>query len=72
MNKAILIVTNVLNDFVATVGSALLSAVPVWILWNVVIPPIFELPQISLIQAAGLSTLCSILFKSSPSSSSED
>lgn len=47
-----------------------LTAIPVWFLWNAVVPVLFGLKEISLVQALLLSLLCSLLFKSSSSSSS--
>lgn len=38
-------------------------ALPVLLLWNWLMPSIFGLAKISLVQAWGLSALCSILFK---------
>lgn len=40
-----------------------ISAIPIWLLWNAVIPDIFGLPTITFLQAWGLSILCSLLFK---------
>jgi hypothetical protein len=48
---------------------AIVSAVPVWLLWNAVIPSIFSLPEIGLMQALALSLLSSCLFKNTLSSS---
>lgn len=48
----------------------LLLGFPTMLLWNAVIPGIFSLPTIDFFQALALNLLCSILFKSSPSSSS--
>ncbi|MFA5166607.1 MAG: hypothetical protein WC449_04980 [Candidatus Paceibacterota bacterium] len=50
---------------------AVLSAIPVLILWNWLMPDLFGLQTINLWQAIGISVLCSLLFKSSvPSNSS--
>jgi hypothetical protein len=43
----------------------LLLGYPVMLLWNWLMPTIFNLPYISFWQALGLNTLCTILFKSS-------
>jgi len=52
----------------ALVTTALL-AFPVMLLWNDLIVKLFELSQISFVQAAELVLLCNLLFKSiSPSS----
>ncbi len=52
--------------------TALIIAVPVWLLWNWLIPVLFAGPHITLLQALGLSVLCGLLFKSSPSSRSSN
>jgi hypothetical protein len=51
---------------IAVIGAAL----PVMLLWNVVVPDLFGLPSISFWQALGLSMLSALLFKSSSSSGS--
>ena len=61
--KAIAIVVGV----VVLIG--ILSALPVMLLWNWLMPEIFNLPTLTLWQALGVSFLSSILFKSSVSSS---
>ncbi len=48
---------------------ALIMALPVMLLWNVLMPDLFGLTTITFWQALGISVLCSILFKSSSSSS---
>ena len=40
---------------------AILFAWPVQLLWNALLPELFGLPTISLLQALGLSTLSSLL-----------
>ena len=44
---------------------SLLVAVPTMLLWNWLMPEIFGLTEISLVQAFGLAFLSSILFKNS-------
>ena len=56
-------VLGVLGVAIASAVS-LITAVPVWLLWNAVIPAIFGLKQISFWQAVMLSLLCTCLFKS--------
>ena len=46
---------------------ALITSIPLWLLWNVLMPEIFGLKAITWIQAVGLSFLSSILFKSASS-----
>ena len=50
---------------------AVITAYPVMLLWNALIPGLFGLTTITFEQALQLSLLCSILFKSSSSSSSK-
>ncbi len=50
---------------------SVLSALPVMLLWNWLMPEIFGLVQIDFRQALGLTMLCSLLFKSSHTSSSK-
>jgi hypothetical protein len=61
----------VLSIVLGGVFIVVFSAVPIWLLWNAVVPDIFGLPEISLMQGLGLSILSSCLFKSTPSSSSK-
>ena len=50
--------------FVALIiGWALIVALPVWALWNLLLPPLFGLPEIGFWQALAIGILCSILFK---------
>lgn len=43
--------------------AVVLTSFPVMWLWNAVIPDIFNLPEITFWQAAGLNLLCSILLR---------
>lgn len=40
-----------------------IMAIPTWFLWNWLMPQIFGLPQINLLEAFGMLILCEILFK---------
>jgi uncharacterized membrane protein SpoIIM required for sporulation len=55
--------------FCVALAVGLLQGLPVWLLWNALMPALFELPTLTFIQAVGLSVLCGCLFKSSVSSS---
>lgn len=57
------------GGFAATFLIGLLGGLPVWLLWNWLMPLIFSLKTISFLEAVGLSILCSCLFKSTSSSS---
>lgn len=52
-------------------GIALLISLPVMWLWNGLLPSLFGFKTVTWTQALGLSVLCSLLFKSSSSSSSK-
>jgi hypothetical protein len=62
---------NTFNTFVGAialvVAFSLLFAVPVMLLWDWLMPTIFNLKEITLFQAWGLSALCGLLFKSNTS-----
>lgn len=40
----------------------MIFAAPVWFLWNLLVPTIFGLTEITIWQAFGLSILCNLLF----------
>jgi hypothetical protein len=50
-------------------GISVVFTIPVWLLWNWLMPAIFGLTKITLIQAWGVSFLSGLLFK--PSSVSD-
>lgn len=64
---------NVLAAIITAIGLvfilALLLAFPTWLLWNLLMPDIFQLPQIGFWQAFGLLLLTGFLFGSRSSSS---
>lgn len=47
-----------------------LAAVPVYFLWNWLMPDLFHLQEITFMQAWGISWFTSILFKSTPATES--
>ena len=65
MEKALAAVAIGVIGLGAVIFFGLLSGIPVWLLWNAIIPQIFGLPEITFWQALGLSVLCALLFKSS-------
>ena len=69
MKEVVELVLIALGAVLVIVLFAIVSAVPVWLLWNAVVPDIFSLPEIGLMQALALSLLSSCLFKSTLSSS---
>ena len=54
---------------VVAVGFGILAALTVMLLWNALLPDLFDFPEIGFWQALGLSVLSTLLFKSSGSSS---
>ena len=52
--------------------AAVLTALPVMWLWNVLMTAKFGLPALSFVDALYMSLLCGLLFKDSSSSSSSD
>ena len=58
----------ILSVFIASilvlVAISAILALPVMFLWNLVIPQIFGLPEVTWMQAWALSLLCGLLFKS--------
>jgi hypothetical protein len=51
---------------------SLISAIPVYFLWNWLMPELFHLPAVTFWQALGITTLANILFKSNSSSKSKE
>ena len=47
----------------AIIGIAILFSVPTWLLWNWLMPDIFGLREITLLEAFGLILLSNILFR---------
>lgn len=71
MEKVIVIAGVMLFGAVIIAGLSLLFAIPVYFLWNALMPELFRLPVITFWQALGLTILCGLLFKSNHSSSSK-
>lgn len=57
---------------IVTVFIAILCGIPVYFLWNALIPALFGLSKVTFWQAVGLSLLCSCLFKSSTTVNGKD
>lgn len=53
------------------VALSFILAIPVWLLWNWLMPELFGLTTLTLVQAWGLSLLSSFLFKSTTVKSSK-
>jgi hypothetical protein len=66
---------NVIEEILLIVGllilACLLFGLPLMILWNLLMPDIFGLPQIGFWQACGLQLMSGLLFKSSVTSKKE-
>ena len=58
-----------LTAVVLVVVVSFVLSLPVMLLWDAVVPAIFNLPEITWMQAWGLSLLCGLLFKSHISNS---
>lgn len=56
---------------ISVVVWALLTSVPLWLLWNWLCPELFGLPAVSFLEVLGLAFLSSLLFKSNSGSSSK-
>ncbi len=50
---------------------SLLLFVPVYFLWNMVIPDLFSISRITLFQSLGITLLCKLLFSNTTSSSKD-
>lgn len=48
-----------------TVISAVICAIPVYFLWNWLMPELFHLTEITFVQSIGISTLSGLLFRTS-------
>lgn len=52
-----------ITAFVVIAGAALLGSLPLYFLWNWLMPVLFKLPEITWLQALGIGFLANILFK---------
>lgn len=67
--KSVVVVVVVVGLFF---GIAVLCTIPTYLLWNWLMPNIFGLKSITLLQALGLNMLCRILFKGFNTGSKKD
>ncbi len=56
----------IIGMILLVVFNLLFVTIPVWFLWNWLLPSIFGATTISIFQAFGLSVLCALLFKANP------
>lgn len=60
---------SILSGILAIFGFILIitlfTVIPVWLLWNWLMPMIFGLPKLTILQAFGLDLLCNFLFGNS-------
>ena len=70
LEKLVLMSAGAVLMIVMAVFLGALCALPVYLLWNAVVPDLLGLKSIGFFQAWGLNVLCGLLFKSSTSSSS--
>lgn len=52
-----------LGSLLVTTVLSLIVALPVSVLWNVLLPTIFSVPKVSYLQAAGLVLLVHLIFR---------
>lgn len=71
MNTLIQALVVIVGGIALIVFLSFLLSLPVMLLWDAVIPAIFGLPEITWLQAWGLSLLCGLLFKSHTTSKKE-
>lgn len=72
VGESALVVVGAILGFVAFVLVLVsITAYPMMLLWNWLMPEIFGLPEINFLQALGLQILASLLIKSTPNSSSK-
>jgi hypothetical protein len=68
-----------MQNFLTAIGTvigvfliiAVLMGLPLMILWNWLMPHIFNLPEIGFWQAVGINFLCSVMFKSTSSNTKD-
>lgn len=69
-------ITNIISGLVAILAVialiCILLGLPLMLLWNWLMPDIFNLPQIGFWQAVGLQVLSTLLFKSTTSNTKKD
>jgi len=58
------IISDVILVFALAIIAALVFAMPIWVLWNWLMPSIFGVNEISIFQAFGLLLLAKLLVKS--------
>ena len=66
---AIMKIIIILESLVLIIGVSLLMGLPTMWLWNWLMPDIFNITEITFLQAVGLNLLSDILFKNINSSS---
>lgn len=64
-------IAKILIALVAILAISILLTIPVYYIWNDIIPSLFSLRKINFSEALELSVLCSCLFKSSNTSNSK-
>lgn len=62
------LVSKIIFGLVVVAGIAFLASLPLYFLWNELMPEIFGLKTITFWQSLGLSIMSSILFKNTSSS----
>jgi len=65
MEKLFSIVGAAIGSVAVIIALGIILAIPVWLLWNWLMPTLFGLTELTLFQAWGVNVLCGCLFKSS-------
>lgn len=66
-----IVLAAVAANLVTIVCSAVFCAIPVYFLWNWLMPDLFKLTEITFIQSIGICLLCDVLFNFSMTSKKE-
>lgn len=64
------VITTIVGGILLLVGISALMSLPVMLLWDWLMPTLFNLKEITWFQAWGLMFLCGLLFKSNTAKSS--
>ena len=63
-NQVSVVISTILGGILGILVLCTIIALPLYFLWNWLIPPIFNLPEITMLQSFGLMLLSNLLFKS--------
>ena len=63
MKKSITKALMIIVEIAIKAAICVLEAIPIFYLWNWLLPDLFGFPEITFIQSIGISFLCGLLFK---------